>query len=483
MIPEAVQRMLHEVSRRHLIQSRVELGLAVLAWTLFALGLCAAAARLVSGPPNAAAMAAVATAAAAVAFARLRRPPLNPLQAARLVDTALELKDRIATAVERHGESVRSPIVYWQLRDAEQHARFVNPKDVVPYRPALARRGASALLGAAALAAALALPLPEGILAPRQRLAPPGTLASAGAADDLLRRAEELQARASLLRTPAMQRVVEDLAQLQAGLRSRTLPRDEALALLELLERRVESAAGAGAQGGAVSDESLEHLQALAERIRLLAPLDLSGGEELSGGLRRLAQGLAGTAAAPALERALEALESGEAEAAAQALQEALEQAGASGEGAPGEDEPAAGPGVPGPAAGGEGAGDPSQAPGAPSGGQPHPNLSAEGTGGAGTGSGVGTHPGGPNEGSFRPSEERLLPAAPIQGEVGPGPFRFGALHGNLSEAQGVEEGFAVQPFAAELAGPAPLSPDESIPLDYREPVRLYFRRLEPAEP
>lgn len=482
MIPEAVQRVLHEVSRRHLIQSRVELGLAVLAWTLSALALCVAAVRFASGPPNGAALAVVATVAATVAFARLRRPALSPLEAARLVDAALDLKDRIATAVERHGESVRSPIAYWQVRDAEQHAHFVNPKEVIPYRPAFVRRGVAVLLGTAALAAAFILPLPEGILSPRQRIAPPETLASSGAVDDLLRRAEDLQVRASLLRTPAMERLVEDLSQLQAGLRSRTLPHNEALALLELLERRVESAAGSGAQGGAVTEESLEHLQSLAERVRLLAPLDFSTGEELSAALPRLAQSLEGTATAPALERAFEALESGEAEAAAQAFQNALEQAAATGDGEPGSREPTGDPGFADPVAGGEGAGDPSQATGGPSGGEPAPGGSETGSEGAGAGPGVGAHPGGPNEGSLRPSRERLLPAAPIQGEVGPGPFRFGQLQGSLSEAQGAEVGFTAQPFAAEIAGAAPLFPDESIPLDYREPVRLYFRRLEPTQ-
>src|SRR5690606_5554245 len=100
--------------------------------------------------------------------------------------------------------------------------------EVVPFGLALARRAAAPLLAAAALAAALALPLPEGVLSPRHRLAPAENPISRDALDDLLRRAEELQARANLVRTPAMQRVVEDLAQLQAGLRTRSLARDEA---------------------------------------------------------------------------------------------------------------------------------------------------------------------------------------------------------------------------------------------------------------
>lgn len=479
MIPEPVLRMLQAISRRELTVARIELVLAALAWTLFALSLYSAAARIALGSLSAPGLAVVATVAGAIALARLRRPPLSPMEAALLVDRRLRLKDRIATALERGGESLHSALGRLMMKDAEQHARFVDPKEVVPLRKALAHRGAAAALGALSLAAALALPLPEGLFAPWPgRPALPAEVPD-DPLDELLEKAEELEARASALRSPGMERFQEDLSQLRAGLRSRTVARNEALALLEFFERRIESASAAEASGSELPTESLDRLQSLAERLRLLTPVELAGAGEFAEGVRRLVRPLRETGPGSARD----ALEPDGAAPADEPPHQATEQAGSirGARGLQGVEE-ALEPGdiQPGPVGSGSDPPGPRRGSAAP-GDQGASSSLAEASAAQGGGSpGAGGRSGDPAEGSFQPRSEQLLPAAPLLGEMGDGPLRFGRFQAGLFEAEGVQEGSLLEGLAGAPVERPPLAAHEAIPLDYREPVRLYFRRLEP---
>src|SRR5690606_31971098 len=112
---------------------------------------------------------------------------------------------------------------------------------------------------------------------------------------------------------PEMQRIQRDLAALQAGLRERSLPRDEARALLELLERRVQAALqAAGAEAGSISPgrADLERLQDLASRLGAAVESAPSSGaaQELTRQIRQLSPSLLDQN--PELERLLERLES-----------------------------------------------------------------------------------------------------------------------------------------------------------------------------
>lgn len=201
---------------------------------------------------------------AALAFALGYRPPLDRLSLARLADQRLDLKDRLATAIEWSGRS--SPLVPWLLQDADQQARFIDPRAVVP-APVPTLRQTLAWLGAAsALLALWIAPLPSGLM---MRPMPTAAWAVVDPQEaETLEKIATLRDRIADFRTPELRRLDRDLAELQAGLRDRTLPMDEALALLSHFERRAQAALPAGAGSAQASDDlGLERIQKLAEQL------------------------------------------------------------------------------------------------------------------------------------------------------------------------------------------------------------------------
>lgn len=439
------------------------------------------------------------TLAGAAAFLYGYRPPLDALGVARLIDARLDLKDRLATALEWSGRP--SPLVPWLLRDAEQHARFVDPNEVVPI-PRPSRPMVFALLGALLCSALLwGAPLPSGLLV--QQAPAAGGNASWSEEDELLSRIAVLREQIAGLPSPELRRLDRDLAQLQAGLRDRSVPRDEALALLRHFERRAQAAllqqASAEQADGSLG---LDRIQEIAERLTVISRLEEREQEgagsaeralltparevspeelppELMEVLRRIAQG-GGTTEPGAPQPG----EPGAGQSPGQAGGPAREQPGA--EGAPaGADRHSMTAAAPAGSSGdpaGEGAGEGGRAdqglPSASSGpaedeGDPRRALPS---GSAGTGAG------GREQEGFEPLESiRYLEHIP--GELLEGPIRAGQVNAALPGSGGGQAaaGGAVPlgPSAPQAAGEQSVE-RESVPLAYRDAVRNYFRRLEP---
>ncbi len=452
--------------------------------------------------------AAIVFAAIAGLFAyRSYTAPATQGAVARLIDRRLELKDRLATALEFQGDG--SPIAAWLMEDAEQHARFVKARNVVPLPPRPSPRGKLLLLLLAASTAVWFVPLPQGVFTAEEALAPPGEVAAL-TEDEIFERASRLFDEVRTVQSPQLQRIQRDIAQLQAGLRDRSLPRNEALALLELLERRARSALEALQVGMSASDPAdLDRLQDLASRLVAAATQARGGSAQTAREAIQQFRQLNADALEqnPELERLLDRLSSGdpleisdELVNAANSLREAADRSMRSqsdraelegetdnsdmgsggGDPRPGEDESPAGESSQGAFALEE---DESAA------GEASDSLSAgEAADGAdqaagvpeGSGSKGGTEAGGDPGGEFM-SSEALRELHYLSSEILDGPIRTGSVQANVNIAGQGGEAFRVTTFAEAPSIDAEAIDREQIPLAYRETVRRYFQSLEPS--
>lgn len=498
----AIENLLTTVGRRHARAALVTRSLLAVSAGAATAGLVRVFARLLWDEPHPALIACTFALAAAVAAVALYRPPLSRLEVARLIDARLELRDRLATAVEwgnRRGE-----LAFWLLKDAEQQARLIDPRSVVPFPPRWSRREQ---WSAALLVLGVVLwfvPVPKGLLsspAPAVALTEPVELA-ASAQDELLARIALLRERLRQAQTPELRRFEREVAALQAGLRDRSLRRDEAAALLNHLERRAGAALDSASEPPALPEGmgtvDLDRIQDIARRLVTTADrLSRSSPGARENALRVISElqrvGLDRFADPEALERALEQLMAGDEEGAAESLRrlsagmedEARRgdpQSSQSGAGFDSEDFDSPGD----PVAAGEGASEGAQGPsdpGAAGAGAAEEGFEEGSPSSAGrSGSQPGEGRGGADEAPFdRPFTVR--PFVILEGEQRAGPLRTGVLHTslNLNPDAGVAE---ATPPAFTGGGGDPLAAAaerEAIPLEYREVVRRYFRALEPV--
>ena len=137
-------------------------------------------------------------------------------------------------------------------------------------------------MSAFALSVALwSAPLPSGLMTRSAQTIVGGAVSDEES--EILRQIASLRDLISEVRTAEARRLDRDLAQLHAGLRDRSIPKDEAVALLKHFERRAQSAFDSRAQTDHASDElGLERIQQLAERLTVVHRQDGAG--ETSGG-------------------------------------------------------------------------------------------------------------------------------------------------------------------------------------------------------
>ena len=463
-----------------------------------------AAVHLAWGPPHFSATAFVFAAAVATALVLSHAAPATDKEVARLIDRRLDLKDRLATALEYQG--AESGVALWLMEDAEQKARFVEASKVVPLPPRPSARGKLLALALAAASSLWFIPLPAGVFSAAEELVPYGE-ASGVTEDEIFDRASRLLEEVRSVQSPQLQRIQRDIAQLQAGLRDRSLPRDDALALLQLLERRARSAlealrAGVGPPSG---EADLDRLQDLASRLVAAATAARSGDTEAARETIRQLRQLNASALRqnPELERLLSRLEESDPLQLSDELLDAASRLGEAAGGTPGEpSRPAQGEGETGagtePAPGEIAAGDElsqglqagsSDAAGGSAGGETDP---AEGSGagdgaideanGSPSGSGAqpGAGPGGDAAGEFV-SAANLRELYYLPGEILDGPIRSGTVQSNLFLAQEGQELARVATLAPAASIDAAAVEREPIPLAYRDTVKRYFQSLEPS--
>lgn len=490
---------LDEIGRRHRRVTLTLLALRSLLVAWFATALTYAAVTLGWQRPPLWACAGVFLAVGAAVFAVGYRPPLDRLALARLADRRLQLMDRLATAVEWNERP--SPLLPWLMEDADQQARFVDAASVVPWpRPSPTR---TAVLVASMAAAALlwSAPLPSGLLV---RSAPAAD--APAAADDtgeLLREIAALRDLVSQIPTPEARRLDRDLAQLHAGLRDRSIPKDEAVALLRHFQRRAETALASRALGeNSPADPGLDRIQEIAERLTVISresagqasPAEpgaqpVAAGRQLSESevppeflelLRHIGE-QGGTGGEPVQARSLPEGESGPpssqpAENSSTTPSQPDQPPGQRGSmpteesevsdtrrgRQEGESLQASGSGLP-----GQGSGT------AESGEEPGDLASPYGTSETGTGAG--------QSGSFEGiGGLRILEHLP--GQLLEGPIHTGQVNSSLGGDTGSST--SVAPAVSPTSGQAESGQAvtrEGVPLAYREAVRKYFQSLEPA--
>lgn len=496
MISKTLERKLDEIGRRY---RRVTLARLVLR-SLFVGGcvttLVDAAIRLGWHRPSLVVVMAVFFAAAALTFALGYRPPPSRLYLARLADQRLDLKDRLATAVE--WEDRASPLVTWLLHDADQQARFLDPRAVVPVPVPSPRQAFAWLALAAVLVALWTAPLPSGLL-----LRPAQTTAQ-GVIDqeelEMLERIAALREQIAGLRTPEMRRLDRDLAELQAGLRDRALPKDEAVALLRYFERRAQSALHESLEDQpAVGDLGLDRIQELAERLLVVGihenapssganvdsgqlspfgPREVSESDlppELLEVLRRIAEldnrpGETGMAGPGVTNQGGTGGQQEGAQGDEAALSESagLPHPGRQGQDVAAEPQPGSdlgseqsGPGLPSPTDGSAQDEADTQGPSSP-----------HGVGDTGTSTRM--------DGEYQSPPQSVRILQRLLGELQAGPLHVGQVHTSIGEQDGSPIGLSPSSPATPGSEESRAVERETVPLAYREAVRRYFQGLEP---
>ncbi len=496
MISKTLERKLDEIGRRY---RRVTLARLVLR-SVFVGGcvttLVDAAIRLGWNRPSLVVVIAVFLAAAALTFALGYRPPPGRLFLARLADQRLDLKDRLATAVE--WEDRASPLVTWLLQDADQQARFLDPRAVVPVPVPAPRQAFAWLALASALVALWTAPLPSGLFLR------PAQTAAQGVMDqeelEMLERIASLRQQIAGLRTPEMRRLDRDLAQLQAGLRDRALPKDEAVALLRYFERRAQSTLREQLQDQPAADElGLDRIQDLAERLLVVGvqegapssganvdsgqlspfgPREVSESDlppELLEVLRRIAEldsrpgetGMAGPGVTN--QGGAGGQEAGpQADEAAASESAGLPRPGRQGQEAAAEAQPGSDlgseesePGLPSPSGGSVQDGADTQGPSSP-----------HGVGDTGTSTGT--------DGEYQSPPQSLRILQRLFGELQAGPLHVGQVHTSVGEQDDSPIGLSPSSPASPGSEESRAVERETVPLAYREAVRRYFQGLEP---
>ncbi len=239
MIPQGVEALLERVRRRHAQSSIATSVFWALTWAVGIATAVRTLAHLLWHQPSWLVSAALFALSATLVAWLLRPQPLSRIQAARLIDDRLKLKDRLATAVEC--QQTDSPILYWLLKDAEQQAQFVDPREVAPFPPRWERKEWIAA-GLTVLCIILwSASLPTGLLRTTEST-PSATSSLVTAEADILGRIDAIRERAASTQSPQMSSVDREAEAIQAGLRDRSLRIDEANALLGHLERRLSAA-------------------------------------------------------------------------------------------------------------------------------------------------------------------------------------------------------------------------------------------------
>lgn len=498
MISQTLTKRLDEIGRRHRRVTLLVLLIRSLLVAWFGTTIVRAAATLGWQSPSPLTTAALFLLLGAGAFAVGYCPPLDRLGVARLTDRRLQLKDRLATAIEWSQRP--TPLVEYLMQDAEQQARFVDPKEVVPFPTPSSVHGVVFIALLLISVALWSVPLPSGLL-----LRSTPSVASEVVTDDegeVLRQIAALRDLISQVPTPEARRLDRDLAQLHAGLRDRSIPKDEAVALLKHFERRAQTALNSHATADDASSElGLDRIQELAERLTVVTrqggarqATGQPGVQPISQGQRELSESEIPPELLEVLRRIGEDSDSpGERShpGSASSGNPGADQGGKSGEQSTPDALPDQAGGHRGsmPTEASEvgdtrqgqtseshqtmGSGLPGQADGtAETGREQGDAASPHGTSETGTGSG--------QSGSFE-SAGGIRILEHLTGELFEGPIHTGQVHASFGGEEGSASAAAAISQATGQSEGAQAVTREGVPLAYREAVRRYFQSLEPT--
>jgi hypothetical protein len=245
--------------------------------------------------------------------------PVTPMDAARLADQRLELRERLSSGVDFARRPERDPLVAAQIEDAARRSARLMPRDVFPYR--LPREARSLAAAAVVLLGVLFVPELSIFQSPQQQ-AEKAALKREGA--KLQRLAKETLRRHNATNAEITRRVAENMRHLGTEMQRGRVNKKQAMLALgkmtkELREQQRQMALGA-------SPKSLE--RAAAEMKRAAADPRLAGQGTAGRAMADVAKALEQRdfdAAAKALGKLAERLKSGqmsdaEAKAAAAAL-------------------------------------------------------------------------------------------------------------------------------------------------------------------
>lgn len=195
-----------------------------------------------------------------------RKQPMSTLEAARITDRRLGLKDLLATSLEFADSD--TPFSRRLQKDAEFQAQSIDPSQVLPLpKPWSFQIRQIALLGVAALTL-WNVPIPSGLLIEGKR---PSLTVTSETPEEKHLRQQMLALMDRLAKDDSVQarRIARDLDDLQRGLREREISHDEAVALLRHFQRRADALKDRE-NDFQTADELLdiERIQQLAERVQ-----------------------------------------------------------------------------------------------------------------------------------------------------------------------------------------------------------------------
>ncbi|MFQ3634052.1 MAG: hypothetical protein SNJ65_20930, partial [Roseiflexus sp.] len=266
--------------------------------------------------------------------------PLPPIRVAQRIDTLLDARERLATALELGQRAEHSPLVELQQRDAYSFATTLKPH-LVPFeinrRPLIA-----ALALVAAVVALIVLPNPQNQALQERAAIREATQQAAVQIEQLRQEIAQNQnlspeERAALDRELAdlqqrldqnsgnREEALADLSTTEARLQQRLSPETEAQrAALEQLARNLQALEGQQQSSRPTLEQAEDALQQLAQQIERMTPEERA---QLAEQLRREAQQLQQSApqTAQALRQAADALQQNDIQQAQQALEQAAQ--------------------------------------------------------------------------------------------------------------------------------------------------------------
>lgn len=261
----------------------------------------------------------------AMLFTMLR--PLPIMQAARRVDSALDLRERLATALELRGLAEHGPLDQLQSQDALAVSDALNPR-LLPLR--VDRQALLiALAPLVAIVALVALPNPQDTVLQQQAAV---RAAAEQTANEVQQLAEQIQADQRL--SPEQQaQILQQLAELEQRLRDNPGNREQALAdlseaeaqlqqqidpnadaqraALEQMARNLDQLAGRDPSSRPSLDQAAQNLAQLAEQLAQMTPEER---QRVADELNRQAQQLQQTSPQTAqnLQQAAQAIQQGD---------------------------------------------------------------------------------------------------------------------------------------------------------------------------